>query len=300
MAITSLAELRNAYESAPKISAYKIYDFGGEVNRNYGMIWDSFRAAGYPTIGAVPAVLAGTQHDKNTTGAIQLNGTVSGSLYALADVQASVFFNPRLEASLSSYAFAGGSEFYVHIWDRIWTNIVNGATASRQSWTFPTLTRYTTGEGLSIWFRIWGPHNIINTNITLEYKNQNGVSKTLTTFQYVQSLLYYHTPAIMPLPLSVGDSGVRSIDAITFGSPSAAANAVGLCLMRYLGSYRVNATSIQEATSPTSFLAGLPQFDGNACLTLGVQVGSPVTINSLLGPLTTMPRIAFEAKVIPI
>jgi hypothetical protein len=295
MPISSLADLRTAYSSAPRISAIKVGAWGGVLQRYYGMIWDYFDQAGNPIAGVAPTTLAGTQYSKSSAGAMQLN-TTAGSTYALADVQTSAYWEPIIS---TGFAYPGGSEFVIHVWDRVWANVVQSSSTSRQSWTFPALTRYTTGAGLSLWLKTLAYHTPANCNVTIEYVNQDGVSRTHTTFQYINSLLYFAPPSMLPLPLATGDSGVRSVSAITFSVGHGTANAAGLCLMRYLGSYRVGATSVPDSTAPLSVFGGLPQFDGDACLTLGVQPGPPPPpLNAVVSSSTIMPQIGFEAKVL--
>jgi hypothetical protein len=297
MAIATLSQLRTAYDSAQRISAIKFGSMGPLVNRYYGMAWDYFGDVGNPGAGINPTTLNGTTYDKTSTGAIPLS-TTGGSLYALADVKTSAFWIPVRQTG--PFLYPGGSEFVVHVWDRIWANVINNATTARQAITFPALSRYTNGVGLSVWFRVLSAASFANTNFTLEYVNQDGVSKSITSTQSFTTYLVWHKPSIVALPLAAGDYGVRSVTAVTFGTAGGSANLVGLCLMKYLGAYRVNSPSFADSTNPRSLFSGLPQFDGNACLTLGVQVGAPpdYTGTYLIGSTTTMPQIGFEAKVL--
>lgn len=296
MAISNLIDLRAAFNGAQRISVIKTPSWGTPSFRYYGMIWDYFTEAGYPSAGVSPSSLAGTLYSKSSAGAIPMS-TVGGSQYALVDVQASAGWEP---VNTSNFYYAGGSEFYVHVWDRIWANQIDSTSTFRQAWTFPGLTRYTTGQGLSIWLRILAQNTPPNPNITIEYTNQNGTPRTLTTFQFVSSLLYWAQPSILPLPLAAGDSGVRSVSAITLSAGFNVSNCVSICLMKYIGSYRVNAPCIPDSSAPLSLFNGLPSFDGNACLTIGIQPGSPppIAVNAQLNSLTTLPRVGFEAKIL--
>lgn len=296
MPITDLAQLRTALDEGLRVSASKqapsSYITGGVYN---GQIWDYWDAIGYPAAGANPTTLAGTLYTKASTGAIPLSGTTSGSTYALASVQASCFYNAATPTSL--LPANGGTEFFVHIWDRVWANQISMATTSRQAWTPPALTRYVTGEGLRVFWR-WNTifdFGAVTTNITLEYTNQDGVNRTFVSSHRLQDNFVVHAPLMIPLPLQATDTGVRAVTAITINQSVAAGNTAQLVLMRYLGAYRI--TPSPEGAAALSPFSGMPQFDGNACLAFGIQTG---TAFNTLYTAGAMPRVALEAKVLPL
>lgn len=296
-----LAGLRTALDEARRVSAYKASVFnliGGTVNRYTGHIWDLWEQS--PHAGASPSTINGTQYSKSTQGAIALGtNTSAGSTYALADVQTSATWTPANETT-PPYIFAGGSEYYVHVWDRIWANAFSQNTTARQAITFPALTRYTTGQGLSIWLRWLYTFTTPTATITVEYTNQAGVSRTVSWVNNPNINNCYHEMSAFPIPLLAGDSGVQAVNAITLsaGAPDGPANAFSLMVVRYLGAYRVNSSTFPDFTAGQSFMGGLPQFDGNACLCLGIQTGPAAVFRAGLGPSTIMPQVGFEAKVL--
>lgn len=296
MAIASLEQLRTALDEGLRVSASKqapvSYITSGLYN---GQIWDYWDSIGYPAAGIAPTTLAGTLYTKASTGALPLAGTTSGSTYALASVQASCFYNGAIPTSL--LPANGGTEFFVHIWDRVWANQISMATTSRQAWTPPALTRYVTGEGLRVFMK-WNTtfdFGAVTTNITLEYTNQGGTNRTIVSSHRLQDNFAVHAPLMIPLPLQATDTGVRAVTAFTSSQSAPAGNTAQLVLMRYLGAYRI--TPSPEGAAALSLFSGMPQFDGNACLAFGIQTGA--AFNSLY-TAGTMPRVALEAKVLPL
>ena len=297
MTISTLQELRDAYAAAGRISAYKpsnLMAAYGNSNVHPGHIWDYFRVSnGYPVAGATPTSGGGQLYTKATTGAIALPGTVAGTSYLLADVQASTIWAPVSQAS--GQAHAGSGEYYVHVYDRVWANSgINPASTSLQSWSPPALTRYATGEGLSLWMCWISTFNVTNSNVTIGYVNSSGTSQSLTYTWNGLLGFAYHNPLIMAMPLVAGDRGIRSISSIQFGSPSGGGGNLGMMIAKYLGCYRVSVSTEAANSAPSSLFSGLPSFDGNACLCLAVQAPGPIT--GYTGG--TMPQIAFEARVV--
>lgn len=303
MAISSLADLRTAIDGSPTVTAHKqpvAFPFDGAnfYQTGWGQIWDYWISGGFPSAGTNPSTANGTQYNKSSAGAISM-GTDTAGTYALCSVSANASWVPGYYPPTLTYTMASNTEYFVHVWDRIWAN---GAlplnTAARQSWTFPALSRYATGEGLSLWFRMYSTIGASNVNITTEYVNSAGVSRTLTSPLPLNDNIVFNPYATVPLPLALGDSGIRSISASTLSASAAGSGSYGFMVAKYLGCYRVCNADSQNAVS---LLAGLPQFNGNACLALGIQIGNSATVAAGLGTAAapgTMPRVTLEAKVV--
>lgn len=298
MTISTLQELRDAYASASRVSVYKPSNTMatyGNSNIHAGHLWDYFRVSnGYPIAGATPSTGAGTLYSKSSVGAIPLLGTSAGSSYLLADVQASAYWSPVSQGAVGQ-TFAGSGEYYIHVYDRLWANSgINPASTSLQSWVPPALTRYASGEGLTL-FMCWiGTFNPTNTTTTISYVNNVGASQTLTSAWNALAGFAYHNPLMMALPLQAGDRGIRSVSSIQFAAPSGAGGNLGLMIAKYLGCYRVSVSSEAANSAPISLFSGLPLFDGDACLALAIQAPGPIA-NFAGG---TMPQIAFEARIL--
>jgi hypothetical protein len=302
MTISTLSALRTVIDSGQMISCHKepvVAPFAGFPQIVGGRIYDYWESTGYPIAGINPSTAAGTLYSRASTGAMQMS-TSSGTTYALSNLQATAAWIPT--ENTTGNPISGSTEHVIHIWDRLWAN---GAlplnTTARQSWVPPALTRYTSGEGLCLWLRLYSTQVVNDSNVTIEYVNSSGVSRTFTSFQPFTSnsnSMFYRYQAI-PMPLQLGDRGIRSINAVTLGTASASGT-YGFLITRYLGAYRVNTTLQPDSTASAvqSIFGGLPQFDGDACLTFGISLALfPAGMFYVQG---TMPRIAIEAKVIPI
>lgn len=295
MGYSTLTSLRAALDAAPKISVRKEgFAFGGTIT--FSSIWDLFSiSGGYPTNGVEATTLAGLTYSKTSAGAIPLGtATVGSSLYGLADVQASAYWSPT---NPSGTAQNPGMDYYIHVWDRVWANAdINPTLTSRQSWSPPALPRYTTGEGLSLWCRYlvggFSPPDVV---MTIEYVNQAGVSRTHPVPAYLASNAMQNWPIIWQMPLVTGDTGIRSINAVTMGvSMPVTSGRYSFMIAKYLGCYRIGSPSYSVNSAPRSIMTGIPTFDGNACLQTGVQVGGPFNV----GNGGVFPTLAFEAKVL--
>lgn len=298
MSILTLNQFRLALNGAQHISCHKepvVTPFAGFPQIVGGMIYDYWEASGYPSAGVNASTAVGTLYSNSSVGAINMS-TLSGSTYALCNLQSTAAWIPT--ENTTGYPLPGSSEYTIHLWDRIW---VNGGlplnTTARQSWTPPALTRYTTGAGLSLWMRIYNTQVINNSNVTLEYVNSEGVSRTATTFHsFTGNSLFWRYLAI-PMPLQLGDRGIRSLNAVTLGTASSSGT-YGFMIAKYLGAFRVNTTlqSDSSASHAMSIFSGLPQFDGTACLSFGIQLALfPGGGSYCQG---TMPRVAIEAKIL--
>lgn len=304
MAIATLAALRTAINQSPRLSVHKeplAFPFDGAnfYQTGWGQIWDHWAASGYPGTGVNPSTAAGTQYSSASAGA-PLLGTTAGSNYALAELVANASWSPATYPPAGSYPMSSNTEYFVHVWDRVWAN---GAlplnSAVRQSWVFPALTRYATGAGLSLWFRLYTAVGASNTTMTIEYVNSAGTPTTFAFLLPLNQSVIFNPYSCIPLPLALGDQGIRSISAVTLSpAGSATAASYGFMLAKYLGCYRINSA---DSLSSTSFLGGLPSFDGAACLSFGLQIGNTASVTAGAGSAGapgTMPRFGVEARIL--
>lgn len=300
MTISTIAALRTQIDNATKISCHKepiSTPFAGIPQILGGVISDYWEAGGFPSAGTNASTAAGTLYSKSSVGAININ-TLPGTTYALCDLQTAAFWIPTENST--AFPLPSSSEYTIHVWDRVWANgNLPLNTTARQSWTPPVLTRYASGEGLSLWMRIYTTQVINNSNVTLEYVNSSGVSRTFTATHSFTTNAQYYQHIVIPMPFELGDRGIRSLNAVTLGTASASGT-YGFIIAKYLGAYRVNTTLQPDsaASNATSIFSGLPQFDGNACLNFGIQIGRFAAGGYYCQG--TMPRIALEAKVIAI
>lgn len=295
MPITTLASLRSALDGAIKISMHKFPgSSGGTVNHSLAPIWDWWTISGFPSAGTHSGSLIGTTYSKSSAGAQPLgDSTIAGNRYALASVQTAAQMRPSSAAGEQ----LGGTEYYIHIWDRMWANNgISTNTTALQAWTPVALpARAGTGEGLSLWCVTTVSYPPIDVTPTITYINQAGVSRTIAPPEWLLQNRFGFSPQVWPVPLLASDSGIRSVNSVRLNGTTIGGQ-WSFMIAKYLGCYRVGTGSNSLNMAPRSLFAGMPQFDGDACLCYGIQpAGVTNTFNSLVWP-----EIALEALVIPL
>lgn len=286
MAISTLASLRTASEKQQRQPFYKVGAIS--ANARFNAIIDQWGSAGLPTNGSTSSVgNNGVTLDRTSQGAMPLTSAGAGrQLYLL-----SAFFQTLWDTRSTSTPIpvTGG---LVHVWDRLWYNdgLISN-TIVRRSWSPPSLTRLTTGEGLSIWYKQIGSGTGIGVvTYTLEYTNSDNVAQTVTyTWDHGGLSQIALVNQIVAVPLVTGDKGVRAVTAVT-QSAAIASGSYGFMIQKYLGCFPVGLLS--SYPSPTSILAGLPAIHNDAHLTFGVQMGPPY--NNTVFVATTTPTVGGE------
>jgi len=260
MSIASLSALQTLQGEAQRISVRRV---SGSLLRRWGKLIDTWEMTGYPDAGTYPtASLAGSALDKSSTGAIPFRAAGAGQQLYLGGAQ--------ISHQLLSNSSITSEIILVHVFDRLWHNgaIANSVT-SRQSWSPPAITRYVSGEGVSLWLRwVASGSGTTTTTLTLEYTNQSGTA-TSTTAVIRQGSDGMSSPGdVWPLPLAAGDTGIRELTA-SRASNSGSAGSYGFMLCKYLGTFVAKPTSTPQGM--TSFLRGLPAIHNDACLCFALQ-----------------------------
>lgn len=263
--ISTLAALRTSISSCQQGLLYKQT---GTLTRRYGKILDLFTVTGFPGAGTNSSTLAGAILNSATTGALSFSSAASGSnLYIANNISSSVVATTEFS---SGNILPSNETVVVHVFDRVWHNGgILATTTTRQSWTPPALTRYTTGEGLSLWYLQQSSGSGTTTaNYTLEYTNQAGSSSSVViTLRHGTDGI--SSPGdIFPLGLNSADTGIRALNASTC-STSTGSGTYGFFIAKYLGFFISTPNSI--AKSATSFLQSMPNINDNACITFAVQ-----------------------------
>lgn len=286
MAITTLANLRTATKAQQRQPFYKVG--AGSVNARFGAIFDQWWSAGLPSAGSTGSVgNAGVTLDRTSAGALPLTPAGSGhSLYLL-----SAFFQTLWDSRSTAMAIpmTGG---IIHVWDRLWYNdSLISNTIARRSWSPPALTRYTTGEGLSIWYKqTTGGTGSGVVTYTLEYTNSDNVAQTSTyTWDHGGLSQIGLQNQMVAVPLVTGDKGVRAVTAVT-QSATIVTGAYGFMIQKYIGAFPVD---LQESfPSPTSIMNGLPAIHNDAHLVFGIQMGPPYNNSTFIA--STVPTLGGE------
>ena len=155
-----------------------------------------------------------------------------------------------------------------------------------------------------MWLKYQGTYSTPpGLTVTINYTNQAGASRTVS-WVYNPNYSFNtiaHEMAMVPIAMLAGDSGVRAVNSVQLSAAAFDANftpCLSIVVCKYLGAWRTSQPSNTQTTAPYSLFSGLPQFDGAACLTMGLQVVPPATLSQLIGPATTMPTVSLQAKVL--
>jgi hypothetical protein len=267
MAIASLASLRAKAEYAQRQQLYKT----GQpmTNGRNGVIYDQSTASGLPTGASVAGIgINGVLLSRTSAGALPLTPAGSGQALYLLGVNAQVLWD-----SSASGQYVIPTSGVLHVWDRLWINdSIASNTTARRSWSPGALTRYTSGEGLSIWYKQFGSGSGSGTiTYTLEYTNQAGTATSVEyTWNHAAPSFIANVNQMVAVPLRRTDSGVRAVTAVTQSS-TILSGSYGFAIQKYLGAYPL----VEGSAFPSinSIMAGMPQVDNNAYLCFGVQLG---------------------------
>lgn len=272
MAFATLADLRAAAQYAQRQPFFKTGM--PSTNSRLGVIYDQTTASGLPA--AASAVGIGNNGivlSRTSLGAMPLTNAGAGSSLYLLGVQGQMCWDSRLSSTTYPTIPASG---ILHVWDRLWINDgLASNTAVRRSWTPGAITRYTDGEGLSIWYKQFGSGSGIGTvTYTLEYTNQDGTATSVEyTWNHGTDSFIANVNQMVQVPLKRTDSGVRAVTAVTqvgtIGSGS-----YGFAIQKYLGAYPL----VEGSAMPTisSIMSGLPKVANDAYLCFGLQLSSPL------------------------
>lgn len=250
MAITTLTGVESGL--APALYLAK----SGSTSTDSSLYWlTSFYSAGYP-----PAAVAPTPGISGTaltsyTGQIPFTNPVSGNTY-LAGLRRPYGGNP---VSVNNRTLM--------IVDRMWHNSGIDLTVITaqpvNSVTFPArdLNQSTNGEGVYLWLEVSSNLGSGSPVVTVSYTNSAGVSGRTSSL-----LMSWRSAAaaghVFPLGLETGDTGVRSIQSITF---SVAVLTGALHLVAYRPIAMINASSAASNFSVDDALTlAMPQLWNNS------------------------------------
>ncbi len=139
---------------------------------------------------------------------------------------------------------------------------------TEQTTNLPTaaLPRYTDGIGVMIGLDVYTATGSTPTTVTASYTNQDGTSGRTTQVVAWQS----NAPSTRRfiLPLQDGDTGVRSVEGVTFAGSTTAAGNVGVTLFKPLGWAHSNAMhpNGQWGEAMAALYGGLFQIHNDACI----------------------------------
>lgn len=215
----------------------------------YQSLW---QMVGWPTHGSAPGAVA-VIPTSATSGALgQANASGGRTLYL---------------NSISSMTQLTAGELVLA--DRLATiSGLDATVTTAQTITGLAVTRYTGTEsvGNEIWIEIYAAIGVSATTIKASYTNQAGTAGQVTPLVGIGGVGLDEAQGLIRLPLASGDSGVRSVESITFTAGTGTAGNVGVTIMRHLSV--IEFTSVRAAELRNLLGPDFPPvpIKDNACL----------------------------------
>jgi hypothetical protein len=145
---------------------------------------------------------------------------------------------------------------------------LSGTVTTEQTTNLPTaaLPRYTDGIGVMLALDVYTATGGTATTVTARYTNQDGTAGRVT-----QVVAWTASPPAgrrFILPLQDGDTGVRSVEGVTFAGSTTAAGNVGVTLFKPLGWSHSNMMhgGGQWGEAMAALYGGLFQVHNDACI----------------------------------
>jgi hypothetical protein len=145
-----------------------------------------------------------------------------------------------------------------------------GNSASAQTVTTPgSLTRPdANGDSVEAWIETYTAFTPAATTLSMSYTNQAGTSgRTGTSAAFAASSVV--AGRMFTMNLQAGDSGVRSVQSVTWGGAGAVAGNFGITLLRRVAEFN----SVVGGSGETfgAFEVRMPRIYDDACLALAWQ-----------------------------
>jgi len=144
--------------------------------------------------------------------------------------------------------------------------VANITTAQTTNLPTAALPRYTDGFGVMLALDVYTVTGGTATTVTARYTNQDGTAGRVT-----KVVAWSASPPAgrrFILPLQDGDTGVRSVEGVTFAGSTTVAGNVGVTLFKPLGWSHSNMMhgSAQWGEAMAALYGGLFQVNNNACI----------------------------------
>lgn len=164
---------------------------------------------------------------------------------------------------------------------------LDATLATEQTTGLPTaaLTRYTSGEGVMAGLICNAQNGSIASTATIKYTNQAGTSGRISTATTFGSTGFREAGTVIPIPLDAGDTGVRSVESVTFASTTSSNANVGVVLFKPLAMMACNnfeGAHVLDAVSTGGFVGALAQSEPGACISLLAIMSSTQIVTGAL------------------
>lgn len=163
--------------------------------------------------------------------------------------------------------------------DMVWgcSGFAGNSIAAQNVVGFPALTRPdANGTGLELYLYVGVGAGATSTGCTVSYTNQSGVAGRLATLVWGATTRLNNTNKLLPFALEPGDTGIKSVESLTFGVAQAAAGNLWLVLGRPVGTV-VCWPPDQDPSEQSFFSTGMQLIGDSAAL--GLVCAPHVTTN---------------------
>lgn len=179
---------------------------------------------------------------------------------------------------------------------------LNATLTTEQTTGLPTaaLTRHTSGEGVMAGLICYAQNGSTASTVTMKYTNQAGTQNRVSPAVQFGGTGYREAAALILMPLAAGDTGVRSVESVTFAATTTSNANVGVVLFKPLAMIACNnfeGAHVIDAVSSGGFIGSLAQAEPGACLSLLAVVSSNQTISgSIILDQVWAPNYLFSAS----
>lgn len=141
---------------------------------------------------------------------------------------------------------------------------------TEQTTNLPTaaLTRHTSGDGVMAALICYALNGSTATTFTIRYTNQAGTQNRVSTAHTFGGTGFREASRLIIVPLQSGDTGVRSVQGVTFAATTGSNANIGVVLFKPLAAFALeNTTGAMPIDAITGGLVGgLVPVDDTACL----------------------------------
>ena len=172
----------------------------------------------------------------------------------------------------------------IHIYGLLWacSGFVANVTTAQSVVNFSGMpTRNSTGEGCEIWIGCSSATGATASNVTVQYTNSKGTSgRNTVSTAHITSM---PVNRMYQVPLQSGDTGVQSIQSITFSASTATAGNVWVYILDRYASISSPVANISQTADAISL--GMPALYDESCM-LFVHQGSTTASGIIMGNLS--------------
>lgn len=258
MAITSMDGLVTAMPGQI-LSYYK----PSQTSEGAGFLHSLWRASGTPGAGAIPATGSGQTCSSLTAGALKFNNPTGGQLTYLA-------------RALMGSSVTGSLILYDRL---VTTSGLSGTVTTVQNINSEPLTRYTSGDDVSLFIEWYTATGATAANITVNYVNHTGA-----TGQVTEAQAFSTSPTagqMQPIALN-GNDGIRRVESVTLSGTTGTAGNFGITLARRLLTIPLGSANV--STTMDAF-ASMAKIEDSACIA-GMVFCSAATTGNIIGEIS--------------